>query len=50
MDGKLWKENEKENIFRVCLVGWGERKINGGARMFSPRAHQKVFFLKLRKN
>ena len=29
-DGKLWRENRKENVFRVCLVGWRERKINGG--------------------
>ena len=32
-DEKLWKENRKENIFRVCLVGWGERKINGRERV-----------------
>ena len=50
-----WMENFREKMRRktfleCCLVGWGERKINGGARMFSPRAHQKVYFLKLREN
>ena len=27
-DKKFWRENRKENVFRVCLVKWGERKIN----------------------
>ena len=31
MNGKLWRENEKENFFKVCLIGWRGRKINGGA-------------------
>ena len=31
MDGKLWRENRKGNFFRLCLVGWGEKKINDGA-------------------
>ena len=26
-DKKFWRENRKENVFRVCLVKWGERKI-----------------------
>ena len=29
-DVKFWRENRKENVFRVCLVEWGERKINDG--------------------
>ena len=36
MDGKFWKENGKKQIFGVCLVGWGERKINGGLGCFLP--------------
>ena len=32
-DKKFWRENRKENVFRVCLVKWGERKINDGERM-----------------
>ena len=32
-DKKLWRENRKENVFRVCLVGWGERKINSRERV-----------------
>ena len=32
------------------MVGCGERKINGGAWMFYPRAHQKVFSSKWREN
>ena len=32
-DEKLWRENRKENVFRVYLVGWGERKINGGEQV-----------------
>ena len=43
MNGKFWRENVNENFFGVCLVGWRERKRNDGVRMFSPRAHQKVF-------
>ena len=46
MDGKFWRENKKENIFRLRLVGWEEKKINGGAQVFSPQVHQKVFFPK----
>ena len=26
----------------MCLVEWGGKKINGGAWVFSPQAHQKV--------
>ena len=29
MDESLWRENGKENFFKMCLVGWGGRKING---------------------
>ena len=36
MDGKFWKENGKKKFFGVCLVGWGERKINGGLGCFLP--------------
>ena len=43
VDGKFWRENVKKNFFGVCLVGWGGRKINDGAWVFSPQAHQKVF-------
>ena len=50
MDGKFWRENGKENFFGVCLIGWGRRKINGGAQVFSPRANQKVLFPKWREN
>ena len=50
VDEKLWKENVKKNFFGVCLVGWGERKINGRARVFSPQAHQKLFSPKWREN
>ena len=32
MDGKLWGENRKKNFFELYLVGWGGRKINGGAQ------------------
>ena len=32
-DVKFWKENRKENVFRVCLVRWGERKINSRERV-----------------
>ena len=42
MDGKLWKENGKENFFGVCLVGWGGRKINGGTRVFSLKNREKT--------
>ena len=50
MDGKLWKENGKENFFGVYLVGWGEKKINGGPQVFSLLAHKKVFSLKCGEN
>ena len=37
MDGKLWRENGKENFFGVYLVEWGGKKINGGPQgVFSP--------------
>ena len=41
MDGKLWRENRKENFFVVCLVGWRERKINGGTHVFFFRPTKK---------
>jgi len=50
MDGKLWRENGKENFFEVCLVGWGGKKINCGPQVFSPLAHQKVLSLKWGEN
>ena len=40
-----WKTLERKwegKHFLVCLVGWGERKINGGARVFFSWANQKV--------
>jgi len=41
VDEKFWRGNGKENFFRVCLVGWGRRKINGGARVFSLELTKK---------
>ena len=35
MDEKHERKNGKENFFGVCLVGWGGRKINNGAYVFS---------------
>ena len=32
MDIKLWRENRKENFFGVFLIGWREKKINGGRK------------------
>ena len=29
-DGKLWRENKRKNFFKVCLIGWRERKRNSG--------------------
>ena len=46
MDRKFWWENGKEIFFGVCLVGWREKKINGGTWMFSLWIYQKVFSLK----
>ena len=40
----------KKTFFGVCLVGWGGRKINGGAQVFSSQTHQKVFSPKWREN
>ena len=50
MDEKFWRENGKENFFGVCLVGWGRKKINGGAQVFSLRTNQKVYSPKWREN
>ena len=50
VDGKLLRENGKENFFGVCLVGWGGMKKNSRALLFSPQAHQKVFSQKWREN
>ena len=50
VDGKLWRENGKENFFKVCLVRWGGRKINGRIWMFSFRTYQKVFSPKWGEN
>ena len=30
MDGKLRRENGKENFFGLCLVGYEGWKVNGG--------------------
>ena len=49
MDEKLWKENRKENFFRVCLVGWRERKINGGAQVFFSLGPPKCFLPKMER-
>ena len=42
-----------KNFFRVCLVSWGGRKINGGAWMFSLQNGEKTrwnaFFLDWQK-
>ena len=35
MDGKFWKENEKENFFGACLVRWRGKKINSETHIFS---------------
>ena len=50
VDGKLLRENGKENFFGVCLVGWGGMKIDSRAWVFSPQTHQKVFSQKWREN
>ena len=42
-DGKFMREKWKDSILSGCLVERGERKISCGARVFSPRTHQKVF-------
>ena len=53
VDGKIWRENMNKNFFRVCLVSWGGRKINGGAWMFSLQNGEKTrwnaFFLDWQK-
>ena len=50
VDGKLWRENGKENFSKLCLVRWGGRKINDRTWMFSLRTHQKVFSPKWGEN
>ena len=51
MDGKLWRENRKRNFFGVCLVMWGEKKINNGVQVFfihvipPPNKHTLSSFL-----
>ena len=30
MDETFWRENREKNFFRVYLVEWRGRKINGG--------------------
>ena len=49
VDEKLWKENRKENFFRVCLVGWRGRKINGGAQVFFSLGSPKCFLPKMER-
>ena len=48
-----WKTLERKwegKLFGVCLIGWRERKINGGTQVFFPWAYQKVFSPKWREN
>ena len=44
------KKNRKKNFFKVCLAGWGEKKINNETQVFFLRAYQNIFSLKWRKN
>ena len=37
------REKWNDSILSGCLVERGERKIGGGARVFSLRTHQRVF-------
>ena len=48
VDGKFWRENRKENICRLRLVGWEGKKINGGVQVFSLR-YTKSFFPKMKR-
>ena len=41
MDGKFWRENGNENFFRVYLVRWEEREINGRVGCFLPEPTKK---------
>ena len=49
VDVKLWKENRKKNCYRVCLVGWRGRKINGGAQVFFSLGPPKCFLPKMER-
>ena len=49
IDRKLWRENGKNNFFGVCLVGWRERKINGGAQVFFSLGPPKCFLPKMER-
>ena len=50
MNRKLWKKkNRKENFFKVCLAGWGEKKINNGTQVFFFQAYQNIFSSKWRE-
>ena len=40
---EILKEKSKEKKLGRCLVGMGSGKFCGRVRVFSPRAHQKVF-------
>ena len=48
VDEKFWRENRKENIFRLRLVGWEGKKINGGIQVFSP-GYTESFFPKIKR-
>ena len=39
----LWRENKKENFFRMYLVRWRGRKINNRVKVFSFLTHQNFF-------
>ena len=49
-DGKVWRENRRENEKGCCLVRREERKIFGGVQAFSTRAHLKLVSSKWREN
>ena len=38
-DEKFWRENGRENFFIMCLVGYGRKKKNSRAQVFSPQNH-----------
>ena len=49
MDGKLEKENGRENFFRVCLVGLGRKENKWwGLGVFSP-SPSKSFLPKMKR-
>ena len=44
------RENEERKLFGKCLVGRGREENDGGAWVFSPWSHQKVFAPKWGEN